>query len=516
MIKASLLTAIVGALGLAAGLGPAVAGKDNDTLVWATGTEIGSPDLYYANQREVLIITYAACDTLLHRDPISGERKGLLAESWKWTDPTTLEITLRKGVKFHNGKELTADDVKYTFDFVRQPDSGMQFAVITDWIKDIEVLAPDRLRITAKAPTPAALEFLAGTTPIYPKGHYDDAPTISTADGKTRRDYGAVLPMCTGPYKFKDYKPGQSVTLVKNDDYFEGSPKGKPSIGTIVYRTIPDNDTQMAELLTGGVDWIWGVPPENAKQLADMGQVTVKSAGTMRMSFLYLDAAGRSGDTPMKDVRVRRAMFHAIDRDAIVKNLVGEGAVVQKSLCVPVQFGCTTDVKQYEYDPKKAKALLAEAGYPDGLPITFYAYRDRPYSEAVLNYLREAGFKPELRFLQWQALRPLIVDNKTEVTHLTFGSNGLLDASASTGYYFRFGPDDYARDPQVRDWLTTADTSVDPKVREEFYAKALKKIADEAYVVPLFIYGRTYAFNKDLDYPMTEDEMAHFYMAKWK
>lgn len=516
MFRTILPGCALGAAALLAACLPAAAGKDKDTLVWATGTEIGSPDLYYANQREVLILTYATCDTLLHRDPVSNERKGLLATSWTWTDPTTLDLELRQGVKFHDGKDFGAEDVKYTLDYVRRPDSGMQFAVITSWIKEIEVLGPHKLRIMAKAPTPAALEFLAGTTPIYPKGHYDNAPTISTADGRTRRDPGAVLPVCTGPYRMKEYKAGQSVTLVRNDGYFSGGPKAKPTIGTIHYRTIPDNETQMAELLTGGVDWIWGVPPENAKQIAEMPNVTVQSAGTMRMSFLSLDAAGRSGSPPTKDVRVRRAIFHAIDREAIAKNLVGDGAVVQRSLCVPVQFGCTVEVPQYAYDPARAKALLAEAGFPNGFAIPFYAYRDRPYSEAVLNYLRAVGIRPELRFLQWQALRPNIVEGKTEVVHLTFGSNGLLDASASTGYYFRFGVDDYARDPEVRDWLAAADSSVDPKLREDLYKKALTKIADQAYFIPLFIYGRTYAFAKNLDYPMTQDEMAHFYMAKWK
>ncbi len=102
------------------------------------------------------------------------------------------------------------------------------------------------------------------------------------------------------------------------------------------------------------------------------------------------------------------------------------------------------------------------------------------------------------------------------MAHLTFGSNGMLDASASTSYYFEFGVDDYARDPEIRDWLKTADSTTDPAKRKELYANALKKIADQAYVIPLFIYGRTYAFNKDLDYPMTQDEMAHFYMARWK
>ena len=515
MIGKTIRHLAVGAAALLAGTGAALAGKANDTFVWATSTEIGPPDLYYGNQREVLIIAYAQCDSLLHRDPVSNDYKPLLAETWTWLDPTTLELTLRKGVKFHDGREFGAQDVADTLNHVARPDSGMQIRVIVEWIKNVEVVAPDKVRIHAKAPTPAALEFLSGTTPIYPRGHYESAPIVPAPDGKTRRDWGAVKPICTGPYILKDHKPGQSVTLTKNPNYFAGSPKGKPQIGTIVYRTIKDAETQVAELLTGGVDWIWGVPPENAKQLGAMPNVVVKSAATMRMSFLSLDAAGRTGDTPLKDVRVRRAIFHAIDREAIAKNLVGEGAAVQKSLCVPVQFGCTTDVPDYPYDPAKAKALLAEAGHPN-LSIPFYAYRDRPYSEAVLNYLRQAGTKPELKFLQWQALRPLIIEGKTEVAHLTFGSNGILDASASTSYYFRHSVDDYARDPEVRDWLAEADTSTDPENRKALYAKALKKINDQAYAVPLFIYGRTYAYSQDFEFPLTQDEMAHFYMARWK
>jgi peptide/nickel transport system substrate-binding protein len=515
MIKVVRGLAIAAAASLTAMSG-AWAGKANDTFVWATSTEMGPPDLYYGNQREVLIIAYAQCDSLLHRDPVTNDYKPLLAESWTWTDPVTLELTLRKGVKFHDGRDFGAQDVADTLNHVARPDSGMQIRVIIDWIKNVEVVAPDKVRIRAKAPTPAALEFLSGTTPIYPRGHYDAAPTISAPDGKTRRDWGAVKPMCTGPYILKDHKPGQSVTLVKNPNYFAGGPKGRPQIGTIIYRTIKDTDTQVAELLTGGVDWIWGVPPENAKQLGAMPNVVVQSAATMRMSFLSLDAAGRTGDSPMKDVRVRRALYHAIDRAAIAKNLVGEGAVVQKSLCVPVQFGCSTDVPDYAFDPAKAKALLAEAGYPNGVTVPFYAYRDRSYSEAVLNYLRQAGFKPELKFLQWQALRPLIIEGKTELAHLTFGSNGILDASASTSYYFSGSADDYARDPELKEWLNAADTSTDPEKRKALYAKALKKINEQAYAVPLFVYGRTYAYNKDFDFPLTQDEMAHFYLARWK
>ena len=501
---------------LAIAAASAHAGKENDTFVWATSTEMDTPDMYYGNQREALINTYAMCDGLLHRDPITNEFQALLATSWEWTDDTTLELELREGVKFHDGTDFDASDVAYTLNHVAAPDSDMKIRVIVDWIDNVEAVDTHKVRINAKRPTPAALQYLTGTSPIYPEGHYEDAPVVPGADGTERRDWGAVMPVCTGPYKLADYVAGESLTLVANPDYFEGSPKGKPSIGTIVYRTIKDPETQIAELVTGGIDWMWGVPPENAEMLSTMGNLTVVSAPTMRMSFLSLDAAGRTGDTPMTDLRVRQAIAHAINRQAIVDNLVGEGSEVQKSICAPVQFGCDTDVRQYDYDPEKARALLAEAGYPDGLTIPFYAYRDRAYSEAVLNDLRAVGIRGDMQFLQWRALRPKLANDEVEIAHLTFGSNGILDVSASTSYYFTGGPDDYARDEEVIAWLQEADRTTNEEERKALYSKALNKIADQAYYIPLFMYGRTYAFNKDLDYPVTPDEMAHFYLARWK
>lgn len=499
---------------LGAGVSSAEAGKAEDTLTWSTATEIDTFDIYYQGLREVVIATMYNCDSLVYHDPSTGEYKPLLAKSYRWADDLTLDVELRQGIKFENGKELSADDVKYTFEHVIKPDSGINVRLAVDWIKGVEVVDPYHLRIRANAPTPAALEYLSGNTPIYPAGHWDNAPVVTIGGGKTRRDWGAVRPVCTGPYKMTDFKAGSTAAWVKNKSYFKESPKGQPGIGKIVYRTITDNDSQLAELLTGSVDWIWGVPPENVKKLAEMGSVTVKAAPTTRMSFLVLDTAGRSGDSPLKDVRVRRAVFHAIDRDAIAK-LVGDAAEVLKSMCYPTQFGCKADVTQFAYDPAKAKALLAEAGFPDGFTIPFYAYRDRPYSEAVLAYLRQVGIKPDFRFIQNVALRPLIIGGKVPLAHLTWGSQGMLDASASVSLYFKFGVDDYARDPEVKAWLDAADSSMDEGKRKELYAKALEKINDQAYCVPLFAYGRTYAFSKELDYAVTSDEIAHFYRAKW-
>lgn len=515
MLKRLAVLLACNAIVLGATSSDAVAGKRDDTLTWATATEIDTFDIYYQGLREVVIATMFNCDSLLHRDPGTGEYKPLLAESYRWIDGVTLELDLRKGVKFHDGTDFDAEDVAYTFRHVMKPDSGINVRLAIDWIKSVDVVNPHRVRIVAKAPTPAALEFLSGNTAIYPSGHYDKAPVVSVAGGQTRRDWGAVRPVCTGPYMMTDFKSGRSATFAKNPNYFKDSPKGQPRIGKIVYRTIPDNEAQVAELLTGSIDWIWGVPPENVQALSATGRVTVKTAPTTRLSFLALDAAGRSGDTPLKDVRVRRAIFHAIDRGALAK-LAGNSAEVLKSMCYPTQVGCTADVTQFAYDPAKAKALLAEAGYPNGFKIPFYAYRDRPYSEAVLHYLRNIGIQADFRFIQNVALRPLIINGKAEFAHLTWGSQGMQDASASVSLYFKFGPDDYARDPEVKAWLEAADSSMDAVKRKELYAKALEKINAQAYFVPLFAYGRAYAFSNDLNYPVTPDEIAHFYSARWK
>ena len=368
-MKRMLLASLGGAALLTLAHGPAFAGKDDDTVVWATGSEVDTADLYYQNLREVVIMAHQVCDTLMHRDPYSGEYKPLLAKSYEWVDDKTLDFTLRTGIKFHDGSDFDAEDVAYTLNHASKKENGAVTQLVVDWIDHVEVLAPDKVRIHTKAPTPAALAYLSGVTPIYPKGHYDKAPEVAGANGKKRRDWGAVVPVCTGPYKITKFVPGSSVTMVKNDHYFADSPKGKPSIGKLVYRTIPDTETQLAELMTGGIDWVWGVPSENAAQLKSVPNVTVKAAPTTRMSFLSLDAAGRSGETPLKDVRVRRAIYHAIDRNALTHQLVGDGAEVLKSMCAPTQFGCATDVQVFDYDPAKAKKLLAEAGYPDGFSI---------------------------------------------------------------------------------------------------------------------------------------------------
>ena len=236
----------------------------------------------------------------------------------------------------------------------------------------------------------------------------------------------------------------------------------------------------------------------------------------MRVSYLQFDVNGKSGQDFFTKKKVREAVAHAINREAITKNLVGPASVVIPSACHPDQFGCAQDVPQWKYDPAKAKALLKEAGYENGFEFDLYAYRQREYTEAVIGDLAKVGIKAKLNFMQYRALRDLVWKNKTPINHMTWGSNSIPDVSAITSHFFSGGRDDFAKDSDVIKALEEGDTSTDPAARKAAYKRALDKISGELYWLPMFTYAKYYVYSKDLDFKTTPDEIPRFYTAKWK
>ena len=489
---------------------PVWAGKKDDTLNIATERELESVDRYFNSAREGIIFARHVYDNLLYRDPKTYEYKPLLAKSYQWVDDTTMAIELRQGVKFHNGTEMTADDVVYTLNFAADPENKVKTQRYSNWIKEVVKEGPYKVKILLKEPFPAALEFLSGANPIYPKDYY-------TKVGP--KGFG-MAPIGTGPYKVTELEPGKKVILVKNEDYFKDSPKGQPSIGKIVWRTLPETNTHVAELMTGSLDWIWLVPQDQAERLAKMPNLTVIAAETMRVGFLMMDAADRTGelgmDNPFKKLAVRRAINHAINKEAISKSLVGGNSRTVDSACFPTQFGCTDDVMKYEYNPEKAKKLLAEAGYPNGFETTLHGYRNRPYAEAMVGDLAAVGIKAKLLMMQYSALREKRRAGKVQFDFETWGSYSINDVSAIVSHFFEFENDDMAKDPQVRDWLLEADRSIDSEKRKMLYKKALQRIAEQAYWAPLFTYVSNNCFSKDLDFTPYPDAIPRFFQAKWK
>ena len=503
---------VVAACAYALTAGPGMAGKSDDTLNWATDREIAVIDPYYNNTRELVIQGHMGWDGLVFRDADTGDFKPLLATQWEWKGNTAIELALRKGVKFHDGSDFDADDVVYTVNFVSNKDAGVLTFRNVSWMKKATKLGSHKVRIDLHKPFPAALAYLANGVFVVPSGHYDGAPT--KADGK--KDYAAVKPVGTGPYKVAEVKAGEFVLWEKNKNYFQGSPKGQPQIGKIRFRTIKEMNTQIAELLTGGLDWIWDVPKDQAERLQGQPSLIVENAKTMRISYLAFDVDGDSGQKFFTDKRVRAAVAHAINRESITKNLVGPASVVIHSACHPDQFGCAQDVKKWDYDPAKAKKLLAEAGYPNGFSFDIYAYRQREFTEAVIGDLAKVGIKAKLTYLQYRKLRDLVWKGQTPINHMTWGSYSIPDVSAITSHFFSGGRDDPAKDPKTKSALAVGDTSTDLAVRKKAYGEALGLISSELYWLPMFTYAKYYVFSKDLDFKTTSDEIPRFYKAKWK
>ncbi|WP_292896712.1 ABC transporter substrate-binding protein [Nitratireductor sp.] len=504
-MRNSLLKLSAGILIAVGPLNTAFANKADDTLRTTFTKEIESVDFYFQSAREGSILSRQIWDGLVFRDPKSGEYVGNLATSWKWINDTTLEFKLREGIKFHNGEDFDADDVVYTVSFAINPDNHVTSPSYVNWIKSIEKLDQYTVRVHTDSPFPAALEFLSGLVPIYPNEYY--AEVGPTGMG--------LKPVGTGPYKVESVEPGKHFVLKKFEGYHDG-PKGQPSIGTIDIRTIPDINTQMAELLSGGVDLVWGVPADLAEQLASSSDLTVVNESTMRIGYVTMDASGRGGDNPFTNREVRQAVGHAIDRQAIVDNLMKGSSVVVHAACYPSQIGCTKEVETYDFNPAQARELLTEAGYPDGFSIDFYAYRERPIAEAIMAYLADVGIKANLNYLKYSALRDLQTKAGGGFGFLTWGSNSINDVSAITSQFFKFGGQDFARDEEVKAWLDAGDTSVDEEVRKKNYSKALQRIAEEAYWIPLFSYNSNYVFTKDVDFTPTPDEIVRFFDMSWK
>jgi peptide/nickel transport system substrate-binding protein len=488
-------------------LSGAMAGKADNSIRFAYDQAPESVDPYFNNVRIGVIIGQHVWDTLIYRNPETGEYKGELARAWKQVDDRTIEFDLRQGVKFHNGEEFDADDVVYTLNYVADPKHGVTTQQNVAWIEKAEKLDKYKVRLTTREVFPAAIEYLSGPVVIHPNEYYE----------KVGPEGMNAKPVGTGPFRVAQYDVGKSITLEKNPDYFADSPKKQGPIEKIVIRFIPDRQTQMAEVLSDGVDFIMYVPKDQAEQLEAVPNLQVVSGETMRIAFMQMNSQENTPSKALKDERVRKAIIYAIDRETMVKEIVGAGSRVLTTICFPKQFGCTDEgAPVYEYNPDKAKALLAEAGYANGLDLDLVAYRERNQTEAIIGYLKAVGINANLQFLQYAAMRDLIRSNKAMLTHQTWGSFSVNDVSAATPVYFGYEKDDISRDPKVRDLLKKGDTTILPEGRKAAYHDALKLIAEHAYAVPLYSLPVYYVATADLNFKAYPDEMPRFWEMTWK
>jgi peptide/nickel transport system substrate-binding protein len=240
--------------------------------------------------------------------------------------------------------------------------------------------------------------------------------------------------------------------------------------------------------------------------------------GIMRVNFMTIDAAGRTGkDNPLTKQKVRQAVISAIDRETMAKQLIQGDAQVIDTPCYPTQFGCDVAAAvKYPYDPARAKQLLAEAGYPNGFDTELISYNTPQINAALQNYLKAVGINMRIQQLQIGAAIQKAEAGEAPLYSGTWGSNSVNDTSAFMPYFLGGGLDDYARDGDVQELLKKAGASVDPEIRKNAFSEAIKLATERVDFVPLFSHVRYVAFAKQLNFEGFADDLPRFYLSTWK
>ena len=488
------------------------AGKKDDTLVVAFQRGILSLDYTQTTKREYIILSYLTDDRLFDVDPKTFEIIPGIASSFKFTSELILDVDLRKDVKFHDGSKLTADDIVYTYAYALNKEAKNKLSkVLARWLMKVEKTGPYSVRFHLKVPYPLAQRHIARRIPLRKNGVYE-------VDGKYKKTAQTTELNGTGPYKVVSFVPGKKVVLERFDGYYGASTKGTPKIKTIVIRSIPDWGTQQAELMSGGVDWLYSVPTDMAENIAKTAKATHIKGPSMRVGFIILDAAGHTDKNgPLTKKTVRQALIHAIDRQSIVESLVKGSSQVIHSGCHPIQFGCEQNVNKYDFNTAKAKKMIADAGYPKGFKLDLWAYREKSVSEAVAADLTKAGVDVNLRYVKLGALNKARKERKIPAYFGTWASGGTADVAAIANVHWRSDSDrNLSGDAQVTELMLGAEDTRDKAKRLELYSKGLKRIAEDALWIPLYAFTLNYLTSNDLNFPVREDGLPRLYEASWK
>jgi peptide/nickel transport system substrate-binding protein len=486
---------------------PALAQKSADTLRVTWREAIPDVDPYYSSQRTSMVLAFQAFDCLVYRDPVTMEMKPALATSWKQVDATTIDFTLREGVTFQNGDPFTADDVVYTINTIIHDKQVSIPAYYTSYA-GAEKIDAFHVRLKLTGVSPAVMEYLAMVTPIWPQAYRE----------KIGADAYAQAPIGTGPYKITKVDGTTEIDLERYDGYYAGSPKGRPAIRSIKIHEVPDATTELTELLGGRADWIWGYSADQFANIARMPNLQSLRFGTMRVHFMTVDGAGRTGaDNPLTKLKVRQAILMAIDRTTMARQLIQGDSQVIDTPCFPSQFGCDVSAAvKYPYDPARAKQLLAEAGYPNGFDTDVVSYATTQVAAALQNYLKAVGINLRIQQLQIGAAIQLAEAGKAPLYASSWGSNSINDASAFMPYFLGGGLQDYAHDADVQNLLKQAAASVDPEARHKAYSEAIHLATERVDFVPLFSDVRYVAFSKQLAFQGFQDDIPRFYLSSWK
>jgi peptide/nickel transport system substrate-binding protein len=392
---------------------------------------------------------------------MQGEIVRALAERYTVSiDGTVYIFTLRRGVKFHNGRPLTADDVKFTLERDLDPNTGHPHRAYYEDIQAIQAVDARTVRIALQKPNAMFIFNLArANSAIVPK---EGAGQLKSH------------PIGTGPFQFSEWVRGDRITLTKFKDYYE---PGVPSLDRVVFRFIQDPSAQIAALRTGDVDVIGvGMSPESALELKGDPAFRVIEGLTTTDVILAMN----NSKPPFSDIRVRKAITYAINRDEVIKGATFGIAKPIGSHMDPLNPYYIDLSHLYEYDPQKAKQLLAEAGYPQGFDCVLRLAE--PY---IASQLAKVGVKAKIEIMEWgQWLARIYRQADYDMTVMGHAEPFDIDIYANPQYYFRYDS------PQLQALIKAADSALDEDKRKALYEQAQRTIAEDA--VNVFLYNGPY------------------------
>lgn len=445
-------------------------------------------------------VSRAAFDSLITADVENDQLLPLLAEEWEVFDPTTMRVKLRPGVKFHNGKPLAADDIVF-------------------WIQQ---LVDPALANPARGDYPNLLdgkEVDELTVDIIHTGGYGMLPLLSVlspADKETHIEVGEehyrLNPIGTGPFKIIRWAADDFAYLEKNADYWGEQAK----LDSIQFTLVDETSTKVAMLYAGEADIIDNVPPHLVTQIEKSDDLEVRTAGSMRAYFITTNTFR----PPFDDVRVRRAIAHAINVPQIIDKLFAGKARPVTTIGASTTQYYNTSLQPIPYDPDKARELLAEAGYPDGFKTTFdtmsgFLLNDKQAAEAFVNQLAEVGIESEFWAPEWGSFWGKWLSKEANLAYMTCGNivysavfcHNLHFNSARRGIYYN--------SPELDDLLNAALAASESEEQRKAMWAVQEFVNENVPYIPTFELDQIFAARKSLKWKPNADERVYLHKAEW-
>jgi peptide/nickel transport system substrate-binding protein len=460
----------------------------------ATGVEVGIVNSQHAEQ--------------LIRNNDKMQLEGRLAESWEMSeDIKSVTFRLRRGVKFHDGSELTAEDVKFTLDRIKGPSFKSRLAYTLKDLDRVEIVDKYTVICHLKKPTVGFLRNLVRAGGIIPK------KVVERVGNKAFANH----PIGTGPFKFAEWVKDSHVTFEAFDDYWDGRPK----IDRLIFRVIPEASTRVAALLAGEVDVISGITPDQVKSIKKAKNCTLEPVGGLFINFLLLNTL----KPPFDNVKVRQAVNYAMDVDSIVKHVYGGYATRLRGLYGDKLFSYDPKSWVYPHDVEKAKKLLAEGGYPNGIDVKLeypigggVTGLKGDVAEVLQAQLAKANIRVTLKPRDSVKYKESI-GRRPDIEHVSIGRTtpGGAGVSSTLAIYFdRAVRAFYYHDPVLEKMVRKQVTIRDPKARlallKEINDYAVKKAVWGPLACPQVIYG----VSNRLDWKPRADRNMYFDKAKVK